>query len=79
LKNDPKLKIYLYGRASTKGSRTANEQLSIKRAVSVRQYLLFLGIPSDNIEMIPMGAEDPENGTNKDNANDRRVDIYINK
>jgi type IX secretion system PorP/SprF family membrane protein len=78
LKKDPKIRVYLYGRASTKGSRTANEQLSMKRAVSVRQYLIVVGgISGNNIEVIPVGATDPENGTNKDNANDRRVDIYI--
>jgi type IX secretion system PorP/SprF family membrane protein len=78
LKQDEKVRIYLYGRASTKGSRTTNEQLSMKRAVSVRQYLIVVGgLSGNNIELIPVGASDPENGTNKDNANDRRVDIYI--
>ena len=68
--------IYLYGRASTKGSAEANQRLSSQRAIAVRQYLVSKGI--DNIELIPVGASDPENGTQKDNANDRRVDIYMN-
>ena len=67
--------IYLYGRASTKGNVENNQRLSLKRAIAVRQYLVARGI--NNIELIPVGASDPENGTNQDNPNDRRVDIYI--
>lgn len=79
LKSDPNQRIFLYGRASTKGSRTANEQISLKRAVAARQYLISKGISGDNIEVIPFGASDPEQGGTKDNASDRRVDVYISK
>ena len=75
LKEHANSTIYLYGRASTKGNMETNQRLSLQRAVAVRQYMLSKGL--NNIQLIPVGASDPSNGTNQDNPDDRRVDIYI--
>ena len=57
------------------GDLTSNQELAKKRAISVRDTLVALGVPSDSIEL-----KKPENaeGTG-DNAQARRVEVVLAK
>jgi type IX secretion system PorP/SprF family membrane protein len=69
--------IYLYGNASTDGDANKNLELSAKRCIAVRKYLIGLGISQDKIIVLPMGQENTKSGNTAVNASDRRVDIIL--
>ncbi|MEM7104639.1 MAG: PorP/SprF family type IX secretion system membrane protein [Bacteroidota bacterium] len=72
--------IYLQGRASQEGDANYNLILSTRRAVAVKKHLRSLGLPEDNIILIPYGEEDPvtdDQNTEEEKAENRRVDIFI--
>jgi len=74
------IRVYIKGNASTNGNAKKNLELSMRRAAAVRQYLVNNGLDGDAVTLIPMGEEDPTDGT-KASANgdskDRRVDIIF--
>jgi len=74
---DTKVDIYVYGHASTSGDKTANQKLSLDRAVIVRNYLVMKGISADRIEILPFGSNNTAKGDNKDNPNDQRAEIFV--
>jgi outer membrane protein OmpA-like peptidoglycan-associated protein len=67
------------GHTDSVGSASANETLSLKRAESVRTYLVSRGIPSDKIRASGLGSSRPisENTTPDGRANNRRVEIVV--
>jgi outer membrane protein OmpA-like peptidoglycan-associated protein len=67
------------GHTDSVGSASANETLSLKRAESVRTYLVSRGIPSDKIRASGLGSSRPisENSTPDGRANNRRVEIVV--
>lgn len=77
LAGKPNATIYLYGNASTDGDPNKNLELSAKRCIAVRKYLVGLGIPGDKIIVLPMGQENTATGTTAVNPVDRRVDIMV--
>jgi outer membrane protein OmpA-like peptidoglycan-associated protein len=74
---NPEATIYLYGNASTDGDPNKNMELSAKRCISVRKYLIGLGISHEKLIVLPMGHENTKSGTNAVNSSDRRVDIML--
>lgn len=74
---NPTHTVYLYGNASTDGDQTRNMELSSKRCISVRKYLVSLGMNGEKIIALPMGQENTSSGTAQVNPIDRRVDIMI--
>ena len=79
-KNGNKIKVYIKGNASAKGDAQKNMELSMKRATAVRQYLIGKGISGRDITIVPMGEEDPMEGTSDtetDDSRDRRVDVIF--
>ena len=69
--------LKVYGFADTTGSKAYNKELSEKRAMTVKQYLVGkTGLPDGRIEVQAMGERNP---TGRSNAADRRVVIAARK
>jgi outer membrane protein OmpA-like peptidoglycan-associated protein len=67
------------GHTDSVGSASANETLSLKRAESVRTYLVSRGVPSEKIRATGLGSSRPisDTGTPDGRANTRRVEIVV--
>lgn len=79
LKKSPGVKIQIEGHCDERGSNSYNLALGERRAASVRDYLISLGIPADNISTISYGEEKPlDPGHNEEAwAKNRRAHIVI--
>jgi outer membrane protein OmpA-like peptidoglycan-associated protein len=79
LKKHKNVKINLRGHTDNMGSTKDNEKLSTKRADSVGFAFVDRGVNIDNIWIQGMGELDPivKNGTAKEMAKNRRVDIAV--
>lgn len=77
IQQDPEATIDIYGYTDSIGTETYNFQLSIRRAVSARDYLIGLGVPAGRIRIHGMGEKDPiaTNSTPEGRAENRRVEI----
>jgi outer membrane protein OmpA-like peptidoglycan-associated protein len=78
-KQDPDSKIVVEGHTDSQGSASFNQDLSQKRAESVRQYLVSHGIASDRVTAQGFGPSRgiADNGSAEGRANNRRVEIVI--
>jgi outer membrane protein OmpA-like peptidoglycan-associated protein len=67
------------GHTDSVGKASDNETLSLKRAESVRTYLVSRGIPSDKIRATGLGSSRSiaDNSTADGRANNRRVEIIV--
>jgi len=75
----PTMKIELRGYTDNKGSDEINEELSLSRASSVRDWLIEYGIDERRINAVGFGRKDPiaSNQTKAGRARNRRVEFYI--
>jgi len=70
--------ILLEGHCDWRGTTEYNLGLGDRRATSVKEYLLNLGISRDRIEVLSLGdLEATEGGTEEEMAEDRRVEFVI--
>ncbi len=71
--------ILVEGHTDSVGKASDNETLSLKRAESVRTYLVSRGIPSEQIRASGLGSTRSiaENSTPDGRANNRRVEIVV--
>lgn len=71
--------IVVEGHTDSRGSDTANEDLSLKRAEEVRAHLVSQGIQGDKIRAVGRGEEVPvaDNATPEGRANNRRVELIV--
>ncbi len=71
--------ILVEGHTDSVGKVSDNDTLSLKRAESVRTYLVSRGIPSEKIRASGLGSSRPiaDNGTPDGRANNRRVEIVV--
>ena len=72
--------VTIEGHTDSTGSEALNQQLSQKRAESVRQYLIYNGtLPSNLISAVGYGSSRPlaSNATAKGRAINRRIDVII--
>jgi len=71
--------IVVEGHTDSRGSDTANQQLSLKRAEEVRSHLISQGIPAAKITAVGRGEEVPvsDNSTAEGRANNRRVELIV--
>ena len=66
LNQNPSLKVTIEGHCDERGTREYNLALGEKRASSVKDYLISLGINSDRISVVSYGKERPQVlGSNK--------------
>ena len=71
--------IVVQGYTDSRGSASDNQTLSLKRAQSVREYLVTQKIPSEKISAEGQGASKPvaPNDTAEGRAENRRVEIVV--
>ncbi|MFT3922926.1 MAG: OmpA family protein [Myxococcales bacterium] len=79
LHNDPQAQLLVEGHTDSTGSAQLNDALSLKRAESVRSFLVSKGIPKDQIEAQGFGFSHPiaDNSSPEGRANNRRVEIVV--
>ena len=75
----PELRFTIEGHTDDVGSELTNSELSLRRAISVRDYLLSLGVPASSIDVQGYGPSRPvaDNTTADGRARNRRVEIVI--
>lgn len=75
----PELSFTIEGHTDNVGSDLTNNELSLRRAITVRDYLASLGVPLGNIEVQGYGPYRPiaDNATADGRARNRRVEIVI--
>lgn len=79
LKGQPGLKVELAGHTDSVGSEAYNQQLSQRRAESVRNYLLDLGVDPDQLTAVGYGESRPirSNDTEQGRERNRRVEFNV--
>jgi len=73
------LRVQLVGHADERGSTLYNLSLGQRRAESVRQYLVNMGISSARLATLSYGEERPEQGGQSESAwaTNRRVEFVV--
>lgn len=76
---DPDSKMVVEGHTDSQGSASFNQDLSQRRAESVRSYLVSHGIASDRVTAQGLGFSRPiaDNASAEGRANNRRVEIVV--
>lgn len=71
--------IVVEGHTDSRGNAAKNEELSLRRAESVRQHLISQGIPAEKTKAVGLGSSRPvaDNDTAEGRANNRRVEIVV--
>lgn len=79
LKDQGYKRIVVEGHTDSKGSESTNEELSLKRANSVRSHLISQGIEASKITAVGLGESRPlaSNDTPEGRANNRRVELIV--
>jgi len=74
-------KIVIEGHTDSVGSDVTNQRLSEARAAAVRSFLVRHGLTQERLDAIGLGESDPvaDNTTPEGRANNRRVEIVIEK
>ena len=79
LKTMPGSKILIAGHADITGDESLNQRIALRRANSVKKYLMGKGISSESIEVVSFGELKPKflNTTSAGRALNRRVEVYL--
>lgn len=79
LKQFPERKVLIEGHTDNVGSTAYNEQLSARRAESIRAQLMLAGVGSERMTTIGYGKDYPiaSNDSDTNRALNRRVEVYI--
>ena len=75
----PELRFKIEGHTDTTGSVETNRELSLQRAITVRDYLVGQGADTSTIEVEGLGPDQPvaDNATAEGRARNRRVEIVL--
>jgi len=67
------------GHTDSTGNPAFNQQLSMKRAGAVREYLIRQGLPAEQVKAVGYGKDKPvaSNSTAEGRAKNRRVEIVV--
>lgn len=81
LEENPDIRIKIDGYTDFVGSEGYNLELSVKRAKSIRNYLVDRGVKSSNISIEGYGKQNPiaNNATAAGRAKNRRVEFIISR
>lgn len=81
IKEDPLSKMVVEGYTDSQGGVAYNQELSMHRAQTVRDYLVTRGIATDRITAQGFGLTNPigDNKSAEGRANNRRVEIVVQK
>ncbi|MGO8992141.1 MAG: OmpA family protein [Polyangiaceae bacterium] len=76
---DPNSTIVVEGYTDSQGGASYNQELSQRRAASVRQYLISHGLAADRVTAQGFGLNSPiaDNSSPEGRANNRRVEIVV--
>ena len=79
LKNNPDTNINIYGHTDSRGTDEYNQSLSERRANSVVNYLVSLGVAKSRLFAMGVGEKEPiaDNSTDAGRAKNRRVEFAI--
>ncbi len=79
LKKYPDLRIKIAGYTDNQGRDMANLELSAKRAIAVKTYLVQQGIAAARIETVGLGSDSPiaDNGTAAGRQQNRRIEFTL--
>jgi len=79
LQKNPQTNIFIIGHTDDTGTPDHNVDLSLRRAVSVKEYLTSVGINAARLNTQGKGESEPivDNGTPDGRAQNRRVEIVI--
>ncbi|MBP1151885.1 MULTISPECIES: OmpA family protein [Methylocaldum] len=79
LKQHPDRNVLIEGHTDSRGSESYNEELSLRRAQAVQDFLLRNGVSPDRIVTRGYGEAYPvaSNDTNAGRLQNRRVEIYL--
>lgn len=79
LQNQPNAEVRIIGHTDNTGSDALNDQLSVQRAQSARQYLAARGVDPNRIIIAGRGEREPiaDNRTEAGRAQNRRVEIFL--
>ena len=79
LRNDDSIRLRIEGHTDSVGPERYNQQLSLRRAESVRQYLVSQGIDENRLTIAGYGESNPidTNDTKAGRANNRRVEFVV--
>ncbi|MBI4515500.1 MAG: OmpA family protein [Deltaproteobacteria bacterium] len=77
LRDNPDLAVVVAGHTDANGSAAANDQLSLRRATAVRDYLVKLGVPAQRLTARGKGENEPvaSNESDTGRAENRRVEL----
>ena len=75
----PDLRFNVEGHTDNVGGAAMNQELSLKRAMTVRDYLIESGVPASRIDVAGLGLSMPvgDNTTTDGRARNRRVEIVV--
>ena len=75
----PGLRFNVEGHTDNVGNPTANDELSLRRALAVRDYLISQGVAASTIDVAGLGSSRPaaDNVTPDGRAKNRRVEIVV--
>ena len=75
----PGLRFNVEGHTDATGSLATNNELSLRRASAVREYLIGQGIAPERIDVAGLGPSRPieDNSTDQGRARNRRVEIVL--
>ncbi len=75
----PTLRFNIEGNTDSTGSVATNSELSLRRAITVRDYLIGQGVAASSIDVAGLGSANPiaDNGTSDSRARNRRVEIVL--
>jgi outer membrane protein OmpA-like peptidoglycan-associated protein len=78
-KSDESSTFVVEGHTDSRGSAELNQELSMRRASAVRDYLVAQGVASDRIKAVGRGLSEPiaDNETTEGRANNRRVEVVV--
>jgi outer membrane protein OmpA-like peptidoglycan-associated protein len=79
LRDDPERRVRIEGFSDDQGSVELSRRLSVRRAMSVRDALVNLGVPAERVEVRGLGAALPlaSNATDIGREMNRRVEILL--
>ena len=79
LRNNPNAEVRIIGHTDNTGTDAINNQLSIERAASTRDYLIARGVRSNAFNIDGMGSRQPvaDNNSAAGRAQNRRVEIFV--
>jgi outer membrane protein OmpA-like peptidoglycan-associated protein len=76
---NPTVRVVITGHTDNVGSQKFNQDLSLKRAQAVKNWLVKKGIKSNRMRTVGRGLNEPvaSNETEEGRAENRRMEFYV--